>query len=247
MPPASRSRSPARRSTSGRRSASSSYAIVGQPAGSTTRSGVRPPGQRRLVDVGVHDLPGSRRHPDRLDPASVPVRGPAARPEHLLQLRAQQRLAAAHGARSASPGRQGRSVADARRRRLSGGRRRADQVDRRRLHHVVELPGLAVGQPALGHHDDADRQRCVGRPAEHPGQLPAELGEGRRRRLHRQGDALRRGTRRSIRTRCCKAWESVFPGLVKPQSSIPSALLSAAALSDGPVQRAALRCWRSTT
>ena len=35
-------------------------------------------------------------------------------------------------------------------------------------------------------------------------------------------------------------WESAFPGLVQPQSSIPAALLAPAALSDGPVQRAAL-------
>ena len=37
-----------------------------------------------------------------------------------------------------------------------------------------------------------------------------------------------------------KTWESVFPGLVKPQSDIPSSLDAPAALPHGPVQRAAV-------
>ncbi len=203
----------------------SSYSIVGQPCRQHAEAGVRPPWRQRLVDVDTHDLSGSRWHSDRLDPAPIPVRDADARPEHRVQLRAQQRLAAAHGAQSASQGRQGRAVADARRRRLPRGGQRSDQVDRRRLHHVGELSELTAGQPAHGRRDDADDQRRVGQPAEQAGQLPAELGEGRRRRLHRSGVAVRVEPERSTRTRCSgpgsrsfPAWSSRSPAFRPPCS-----------------------------
>ena len=72
-------------------------------------------------------------------------------------------------------------------------------------------------------HDDVDRQRRVDLAAEHAGELPAELGEGRRRCVHRQGDAVlvepgatpgpaahRRGNRRS------PAWSSRSPASRQP-------------------------------
>ena len=86
----------------------------------------------------------------------------------------------------------GRALADHRRRRLPGGRRRQDPVDRRRVHDDERLPVRLPHHP--GRHDGrlADRRQQPARgggPAE-PGQLHPQLGEGDRRRVHRRGQAL---------------------------------------------------------
>ena len=237
---ASRSRSPARRSTSGRRSRASSYAIVGQPAGSTQQAGVRPPGRQRLVGVGLHDLPGRTAASRSARPcAGCCSRCSCSDPNIFFSSELNSASQLLDGARPARPGGQGRAVADARRRRLPRGRRRPDQVDRRRLHDVVELSRLAAGQPAHGQRDDADGQRRVGRAAEHAGQLHAELGEGRRRRLHRQGDAVRVEPAAAPGP----AAQDVGIGLPRPGPAAvehPVGAAAAAALPDRPVQRAAL-------
>ena len=95
----------------------------------------------------------------------------------------------------AGAGAEGRPVAEGRRRPVPGGGRRSDRVDRRRLHHVELLPLQPAGRPQRGHLGLPDHgpghQR--GGPARHQRQLHPQLGQGRRRRLRRQRQAVRLG------------------------------------------------------
>ena len=100
-------------------------------------------------------------------------------------------------------------------------------------------PVLAADQPAQRDVEHADSERLDRHPAEHLGQLHAQLGEGDGRRLHRQGHAVRLEPAVAAATRSWQTWEKSFPGLVQPQIEIPAALLAAPALPAGPVQRAA--------
>ena len=68
----------------------------------------------------------------------------------------------------AGPGREGRTVADRRRRPVPGGGRRPYPVDRRRLHHARELPVRAADPARRGHQRHAhaaSRGRTTGRSA----------------------------------------------------------------------------------
>ena len=146
---------------------------------------VRLPEHQRHLRGRPHDVHRRRRRADRLAADPAAVRRQAARPEHLLRQRDQLRLAAADRPRPAQPGGQGRAVADPRRRRLPRARRRHGAVGGRRLHLERDLPRLRADQPAPGDVELADERDGHREPAEQAGQLPAELGEGRRRRLHR--------------------------------------------------------------
>ncbi len=113
-----------------------------------------------------------------------------------------------------------------------------DQLDRRRLHHIVELSRFAVDQSPLGDLDDPGRRRCLGRPAQHQGELHAELGEGRRRCLHRQGDALRVEPEGASGP----AAEGLGIGVPRPGQAAVEHVVRAdgeGSLSDRPVQRPA--------
>ncbi len=87
-------------------------------------------------------------------------------------------------------------MADRRLRPLPGGRRRADPVDRRRLHRHRPLPRLGAGvvrrddRRRAGHGDHRSPDA-----ADRRDQLHAQRGQGHRRRLHRPGDPLRVGHR----------------------------------------------------
>ena len=170
---------------------SPSYSIVGQPPGSTKRRRVRPPEhQRRVGRQFTRRTTAAAACRSALASTRLLYAVKLARPEHLLLPRHQLRLAVAHGARSAPPGRAGRAVADSRRRRLPRPGRRPSAVGRRRLHVDRELPRVRAGQPAPGDVELADERDGHRQPAEHPRQLPAQLGEGRRRRLQRPGHAV---------------------------------------------------------
>ena len=87
------------------------------------------------------------------------------------------------------PGPGGRAVADHRLRPVPRGGRRADHLDRRRLHHAAELPVRRGGGARLR---PPPTRRTPAQPRAEPvDQLPAQLGEGHRRRLQRQRHALR--------------------------------------------------------
>ncbi len=130
---------------------SSSYSIVGQPAGSTREAGVRPPGRQRLVDVGTT-------RPIRATAASR-----SARPCVGCCSRSRCTTRTSSSAPSSTAPRSCSTVRNPRARvakvapwlTLDGDVYPAvvngqHRVDRRRLHHVVELSRLAAGQPAHG-------------------------------------------------------------------------------------------------
>ena len=113
---------------------SPSYSIVGEPPGSTKNVEFDHPSTNG-GSTGVHNTyqgKGGVPIGSRLTRLLYAVK--LRRPEHLLLQRDQLRLPAADRARPAHPGRQGRAVADPRRRRLPRPGRRPGAVGRRRLH-----------------------------------------------------------------------------------------------------------------
>ncbi len=76
---------------------------------------VRPPEPGRRPARCPDDLRGRRRRPDRLDADPAALRDPAARPQHLLLGRHQQRVPAADRAQPPDPRGAGRALADPRR------------------------------------------------------------------------------------------------------------------------------------
>ena len=91
---------------------------------------------------------------------------------------------------------------------------------------TANYPGLAAGQPAPGDDQLADQRDGldVSQPNTH-GQLPAQLGEGRRRRLHRQGHALLLEPGRTSPTRCCRPGRTRSPASCSPSRASRPALL----------------------
>ena len=110
-------------------------------------------------------------------------------------------------------------------------------VGARRLHRHRQVPAVAAGVAR-----DDDRRLAPGGQrlpdaAHRRDQLPAQLGQGDRRRLRRHRHALRLGRADDP---ILKVWDEVFPGLIKSRDDIPEALMLAPALPRGPLQDPAL-------
>ena len=103
---------------------------------------------------------------------------------------------------------------------------------------IGELPRLPAAQPAPGDVQLADQRDRHREPAEQAGQLPAQLGEGRRRRLHRQGDALLLEPGEPARPGAADLGERV-PGPGPAGVEHPGRPAAAPALPAGPLRRAA--------
>ncbi len=162
---------------------SPAYSIVGAPEGTPPveldfPDDASPTGQATNTYTGTGGVP-----------MGSPLRASAVRhqvPGHQHPAVRPGQLGVAHpvGSRSADPRREGRPVADPRPGSVPHRRRRAHQVGRRRLHAVERVP---LQQSRLAERRD-ERLRQPADPAQHPaaarpGQLRAQLGQGRRRRL----------------------------------------------------------------
>ena len=139
----------------------------------------RAPGDLQLRRQGRR--PAVEHRPQAAVRPELPRAEPAAVRRH------HRRQPAAEHPRAARARAEGRAVPRARHRPLSGGGRRADRLDRRRLHDEQRLPVLAAHQLRRRHDRQPGRR---GRSAA-AGQLRPQLGEGDRRRLRRDGDAVR--------------------------------------------------------
>ena len=165
----------------------------GHPAGRA-----RLPRRRQPDGTGDQHLHRHRRRPDGLAARASAVRDQVPGHQHPAVRPGQLGVAHPVGSRSADPRREGRPVADPRPGSVPHRGRRAHQVGRRRLHAVERVP---LQQPRLAERRD-ERLRQPADAAQHPaaarpGQLRAQLGQGRRRRLRRHGDPVRLGPHRS--------------------------------------------------
>ena len=122
------------------------------------------------------------------------------------------------------------------RRRVSGGGRRPDRLDRGRLHHVELLPVQPAGRAERGH---------LGLPDHRPGHVVAQPDTNinyMRNSVKAVVDAYD-GTVKLYAwdetDPVLQTWQKAFPGTVQPKCAISADLLSAPALPAGHVQGAA--------
>ena len=117
------------------------YSIVGAPAGGAAR--VRLPRRSARRARPTPPTPGNGGVPIGTLLRQARLRDQVPRDQLPALRRGQLRLPAPRPPHPARPGRAGRAVADPRRQRLPGGRRRPGAVDRRRLHDDGDYPNSA--------------------------------------------------------------------------------------------------------
>ena len=103
---------------------------------------------------------------------------------------------------------------------------------------IGDLPLLPADQPPPGDVQLPDQRDGHREPAQQEGQLPAQLGEGRRRRLHRPGHPLRVEPGQPARPRAADLGERV-PRPRPAGVEHPVRPAAAPALPAGPLRRAA--------